>query len=87
MASLSKIKTSIKTSVNVLSPHLTRVYFANICSILAATFQCDPTLKDSPSPLMYIIAPGFATQLSSPSMRCYFQMSGHSHKELILWVV
>ena len=45
---LSKIKTSIKTSTNVSSPHLTRVYLANICSILGATFQCDLTLKDTP---------------------------------------
>lgn len=86
-ANLSKIKTSIKTSINVLSPHLARVYLANICSILAATFQCDPTLRDSSTPLMYIIARGFAIQLSSTSMRRYFKMSGRSHTELILWVV
>ena len=36
---------------------------------------------------MYIIARGFAIQLSSTSMRRYFKMSGRSHTELILWVV
>ncbi len=84
---LSKIKTSIKTSTNVLSPHLTRVYLANICSILGATFQCDLTLKDTTTPLMYVIARGFAIQLSSASMRRYFKMSGRSHTELVLWIV
>ena len=80
-ANLSKIKTSIKTSINVSLPHLTRVYLANICSICMATFQCDPTLEDSSTSFMYSSHEVFSIQLSSTSMHHYFnfKMSGRSH--------
>jgi hypothetical protein len=41
---------------SMIAPHQ-GLYLANI--------QCDPTLKDSSAPLMYMFAPGFVVQLSS----------------------
>jgi hypothetical protein len=49
---------------SMITPHQ-GLYLANIWSIIAAAFQCDPTLKDSSAPLMYMFAPGFVVQLSS----------------------
>lgn len=76
-----------RLSTKIVSPHLTIVYCANICSIFGDTFHCEHILKDLTIPLMYFIAGCFAIQLSLASIQHYFKMSGCSNTKLVLWAV
>jgi hypothetical protein len=84
---LSKIKTTITTSMTISNVHHLRAYLANICAIIEAQFVCDLSLADIHTPAMFVVACTFALHLSSASMQAYLKKSNRPHKPLVLWTV